>query len=48
MNDQLKLMSAMRPIDFALNMLTINIMSGLFLGLPIAALTQKVKVKTEK
>ena len=48
MNDQLKLMSTMRPIDFALNMLTINIMSGLFLGLPIAALTQKVKVKTEK
>ena len=37
MNEQLKLLGEMRPIDYALNMLSINIMSGLFLGLPIAA-----------
>ena len=43
MNEQLKQLSTMRPIDFALNMLTINIMSGMFLGLPIAAVMQKVK-----
>ena len=34
-------MAAMRPIDFSLNMLTIVIMAGFFLGLPIAALMQR-------
>ena len=41
MDEQLKQLSAMRPIDFALNMLTITIMSGFFLGLPIAALSRR-------
>ncbi|MBR1547940.1 MAG: DUF4199 domain-containing protein [Prevotella sp.] len=34
-------MSEMRPIDFALNMLSVNIMTGLLLGLPIAAMMQR-------
>ena len=33
--------AALRPIDFALNMLTVNLMAGLMLSLPIAALTQR-------
>jgi len=31
----------MRPIDHALNMLTVNIMTGFVLGLPIAAFMQR-------
>ena len=45
MNEQLKMLSAMRPIDYALNMLTVNIMTGLFLGLPIAAMMQRKTAK---
>ena len=41
----LKELGQMRPIDYALNMLTINIMTGFLLGLPIAALMQR-KVST--
>lgn len=41
MKEGLKQLASMRPIDYALNMLTINIMSGFFLGLPIAALMQR-------
>jgi hypothetical protein len=37
MNEGLKQLGSMRPIDYALNMLTINIMMGFFLGIPIAA-----------
>ena len=38
----------MRPIDYAVNMLTVIIMTGFILGLPIAALVQKrVKVPAE-
>ncbi len=37
----LKELMSMRPIDYALNMLTINITTGFFLGLPIAALMQR-------
>ncbi len=40
-DEGLKGLAAMRPIDYALNMLTINIMSGFFLGLPIAALMRR-------
>ncbi len=43
MEENLQYLSGMRPIDFALNMLTINIISGLFLGLPIAAIMQRSK-----
>ena len=39
----LRTLSEMRPIDFALNMLSVNIMMGFLLGLPIAALMQRVK-----
>ena len=46
-NDSLKTLSELRPIDYALNMLTINIITGFILGLPIAALMQK-NVKTLK
>ena len=48
MNESLKQMSQMRPIDFALNMLTFNIGTGFLLGLPIAALMQRQTVKKLK
>ena len=41
MDEGLKELSNMRPIDYALNMLTFNIMTGFFLGLPIAAVMQR-------
>ena len=41
LREGLKQLSEMRPIDYALNMLTFNIMTGFFLGLPIAALMQR-------
>lgn len=37
----LSMMSEMRPIDMALNMLTTTIMAGVVLGLPIAALLMR-------
>lgn len=37
----------LRPIDFALNMLTMNISAGIILGLPIAAILKKNE-KSEK
>ena len=43
MKQGLEQMSEMRPIDHALNMLTINIMAGFLLGLPVAASLKKVK-----
>ena len=43
----LKELSDMRPIDFALNMLTFNITTGLFLGLPIAALMRRQIARNE-
>ena len=43
MDENLKFLSELRPIDFALNMLTINIITGFFLGIPIAAIMQKAK-----
>ena len=48
MEDALKEMAALRPIDFAVNMLTINIITGFFLGIPVAAIMQRVNVKNEK
>ena len=36
-------LASLRPIDYALNMLTINISLGFLLGLPIAAVMQRVK-----
>jgi len=43
MGEGLRALGSLRPIDFALNMLTFNIMTGLLLGIPIAAVMQKVK-----
>ena len=43
MQENLKFLTELRPIDFALNMLTVNIVTGFFLGIPIAAIMQKAK-----
>jgi len=43
MKQALEELAALRPIDYALNILTIIILTGFFLGLPIAAVMQKVK-----
>ena len=43
MEENLKFLTELRPIDFALNMLTINIITGFFLGVPIAAIMQRTK-----
>jgi hypothetical protein len=45
MEQGLRTLTEMRPIDFALNMLSINIMTGFFLGIPIAAAVRKLKVE---
>lgn len=49
MREGLQQLSEMRPIDYALNMLSFNIITGIFLGLPIAALMQRqvAKVKNQ-
>lgn len=41
MRESMSELAKMRPIDYALNMLTVNIMSGVVLGLPIAAIMQR-------
>ena len=41
MKQGLEELSRMRPIDYALNMLTINISTGFILGLPTAALMRR-------
>ena len=45
MNESLKEMSATRPIDYALNMLTLNISLGFILGVPISLIMQRNKSK---
>ena len=40
----LSMMSEMRPIDLALNMLTTTIMIGIVIGIPIAAILKKKKI----
>ena len=42
-NESIHLLQAMRPIDFALNMLTTIIMGGIMLGLPIAAIMRRTR-----
>ena len=39
--ESLKMLSDLRPIDFALNVLTMNICVGIVLGLPVAALVRR-------
>ena len=43
--DSLDQMAQMRPIDFSLNMLTLNIIAGFIVGLPVAALVQQRVIK---
>ena len=43
LKESLDTLGQMRPIDLALNMLTTNILLGLLLGLPIAAVIQRVR-----
>ena len=45
--DGLQELAQMRPIDYALNMLTVNITTGFLLGLPIAALMKRQTVEAE-
>lgn len=42
-DERLALLEQMRPIDYALNMLSMDIMVGILLGLPIALLLKKEK-----
>jgi len=45
MQESLEQMGQLRPIDYALNVLTVNILAGMVLGLPIAAMLQRRAVK---
>ena len=45
MDENLELMGQLRPIDYALNVLTANIMAGVVLGLPIAAVMRRKELK---
>ncbi len=46
-DENIKLIAGMRPIDYSLNMLTINIISGFILGIPIAAIMQRRTSKSD-
>ena len=46
--ESLDIMKEMRPIDLSLNMLSKNIVIGMVLGLPIAAVTKRIKDKNSK
>ena len=46
-DQSLEEMAHTRPIDYALNMLTINISLGFILGLPISLVMQRTNVRTE-
>ena len=48
LNESLKAMADTRPIDFALNSLTMSIFAGLMLGLPIAAAVQRTNMKSAR
>ena len=49
MNDSLSEMASVRPIDYALNILTVNIMIGFVLGVPIGlAMNKSTKTEIEK
>ena len=43
MTESLKELANIRPIDYALNMLTINITLGFVLGVPISLIMQRTK-----
>lgn len=44
-DESLRTMQSMRPIDYVLNMLTMNIAAGFVLGVPIAAMMKKTKIE---
>ena len=46
MKESLEQMGLLRPIDYALNVLTVNIIVGIVVGLPIAALMQRSQGKS--
>jgi hypothetical protein len=48
MNESLKQMAQIRPIDYALDMLTVNITLGFILGVPISLIMQRSVVRSEK
>jgi hypothetical protein len=43
LSETLQMLSELRPIDYALNVLTMAIVTGVILGLPVAAMVKKVK-----
>ena len=43
LSETLQMLSELRPIDYALNVLTMAIVTGIILGLPVAAMVKKVK-----
>jgi len=45
-SESMEMLREMRPIDYALNILTLNIMAGVVLGLPIAAFVQRKNTVT--
>ena len=45
MEDSLAEMAQIRPIDYALNILTVNIIIGFILGVPIGLVMQRSEVK---
>jgi hypothetical protein len=46
MKDSLEQLGQLRPIDYALNVLTVNIVIGIVMGLPIALLMQRKRVES--
>ena len=47
MNESLRQMAEIRPIDYALDMLTVNISLGFILGVPISLIMQRTVLKNE-
>jgi hypothetical protein len=48
MNESLKQMAQIRPIDYALDMLTVNITLGFILGVPISLIMQRTVLKSNE
>ena len=48
MDESLREMSTIRPIDYALNMLTVNISLGFILGIPISMVMQRSVAKVKE
>ena len=48
MNESMKQMAQIRPIDYALDMLTVNITLGFILGVPISLIMQRTMLKSKE